>query len=335
MELYPRLVVVNGKEPGRIFPLPFATTVLGRSSGVGISLRETGISRHHARFMVNSGKVKLEDLKSTNGSYLNGRPVTTSKLQDGDNLQFGSCRLVFRTDRPSPLEGKTPGRTRIEVSKRNKSPRQSTCLGHGGVWRFPLYSGKGRGEVNMRAAVLVIDMVKDTLQGEREYPVTPFAKAIVPQINQITDWARSRDFPVVFACDSFLEDDFIFKGKMKPHSLRDTPGSEVADLLDRKEGDVFLPKRRFSAFFKTDLDQTLRNWKVETVIVCGIATHFCVLMTAMDALCNDFKAVIIEDASASYSAEVHSKTLELYRKNPLFPLLQVLKSSELNQKFGG
>jgi nicotinamidase-related amidase len=181
----------------------------------------------------------------------------------------------------------------------------------------------------MRAAILVIDMVKDTFQEDHPYPITPHARAIVPRINQVTAWARLQGHAVVFACDSFLEGDFIFKGKMKPHSLRGTPGSEVTELLDRGPRDVVLPKRRFSAFFKTDLDQTLRGWGIDTVAVCGIATNFCVLATALDALCHDFQAILLEDASAAFRPDLHHQTLELYRKNPLSPLLRVQTVAEL------
>jgi nicotinamidase/pyrazinamidase len=181
----------------------------------------------------------------------------------------------------------------------------------------------------MNAAVLVIDMVKDTFSEEHPYPITPQAQAIVPAINRVTAWARKNDYPVVFACDSFLEDDFIFKGKMKPHSLRGTSGSEVTDLLDFYAGDVYLPKRRFSAFYKTDLDQTLRGRGVDTVVVCGIATHFCVLATVLDALSHDFSAVFVDDATASFSAEAHQSALDLYRRSPLHPLLRVMTTEEV------
>lgn len=181
----------------------------------------------------------------------------------------------------------------------------------------------------MQAAILVIDMVKDTFSEDHHYPITPFARAIVPAINRITSWARERDFPVVFACDSFLEDDFIFRGKMQPHSLQGTSGSEVTDLLDVDPGDVYLPKRRFSAFYQTDLDQSLRGWGVDTVILCGIATHFCVLASGLDALSCDFPVVLVEDATASFSAEAQQNTLDLYRKSPLHPLLRVMKTEEV------
>jgi nicotinamidase/pyrazinamidase len=181
----------------------------------------------------------------------------------------------------------------------------------------------------MRAAVIVVDMVKDNFREGTHNPITPLAKAIVPHVNELTSAARARGWPVVFACDSFLPEDFIFKGRMRPCSLRGTDGALVTELLEQQPGDVFLPKRRFSAFFKTDLDQTLRTWGVDTVMVCGIATHFCVLSTAFDAICLDFETIIVEDASASYSPEMHARTLELFRKNPLLPILRLARVTEI------
>ena len=63
--------------------------------------------------------------------------------------------------------------------------------------------------------------------------------------------------------------------------------------------------------------------------VAGIATPFCVLTTAMDALCHDFKAVILENCSTAFSDDLHQQTLSLYRRNPLYPLFRIMTSSEL------
>ena len=67
------------------------------------------------------------------------------------------------------------------------------------------------------------------------------------------------------------------------------------------------------------------------MILCavgGISTHFCVLTTVMDAICHDFKAVLLEDCSAAPSQNVHEQTINGYRKNPLYPLLRVMTSKE-------
>jgi nicotinamidase/pyrazinamidase len=138
---------------------------------------------------------------------------------------------------------------------------------------------------------------------------------------------RNLSVPVIFACDSFLEGDFIFRGRMKPHAIRGTAGARVLDDLDAQPSDVVLPKRRFSAFFKTDLDQTLHTWNIDTIAVGGIATHFCVLATAFDAVCHDFNSIILEDLCAAYKKEVHENTLNAYRYSPIHPLLQVTTSS--------
>lgn len=176
----------------------------------------------------------------------------------------------------------------------------------------------------MRSAVIVVDMLEETFDPAHPLPISEPARAIVPAIDRLTAAARAGGHPVVFACDSFLEGDFLFGGKMQPHALRGTPGAEPTALLHREPGDVVLPKRRFSAFFKTDLDQTLRTLGVEAVAVAGITTHFCVLTTALDAVALDLRAVLVEDCCAAPTPQMHAAALDLYRRNPLWPLLRVM-----------
>lgn len=181
----------------------------------------------------------------------------------------------------------------------------------------------------MKTAVVVIDMVKDNLELSAHEQVAARGKAIVPAVNRLTAGARERGWPVIFATDSFLPGDALFGGRMGEHSLRGTEGAEVSGLLDFVEGDVWLPKRRMSAFFKTDLDMTLRLWGVERAAVCGLMTNYCVLSTALDAVCHDFRAVIVEDASNALTDQMHADCLGLYRQSPLRPLLTVQTVDEL------
>lgn len=178
----------------------------------------------------------------------------------------------------------------------------------------------------MKAAVLVIDLVNDLFEHKSE--LAERTAAMLPALNRFLREARTAGQRVVFCTDSFLSGDFIFQGRMKEHAIRGTRGAEIAAGLEVRPEDTRLPKRRFSAFFKTDLDQTLRLWGVDTVGVCGVATNYCVLATALDALANDFRAVILEDFSVSFSEEAHRSTLDHYRHNPLFPLFQVMTGNE-------
>ena len=66
----------------------------------------------------------------------------------------------------------------------------------------------------------------------------------------------------------------------------------------------------------------------------GIATPICVLTTALDAIWDNCRSVIVSDCSAAVSEKVHEETLNLYRKTALYPLLKVSTSSELLSELG-
>jgi nicotinamidase/pyrazinamidase len=185
----------------------------------------------------------------------------------------------------------------------------------------------------MNAAVIIVDMLEGNYNKERT-GTREEEKIIIP-VRDFLKTCRSSSVPVIFACDSFLENDFIFRGRMKPHALRGTGGTQPLSDLEPQGDDIILEKRRFSAFFKTDLDQTLRTMNVDTVAVGGINTHFCVLATAFDAICHDFHTVILDDLSAAYKREIHTNFLDAYRNSAIYPLLRVMDSGEFIETLKG
>jgi nicotinamidase-related amidase len=180
----------------------------------------------------------------------------------------------------------------------------------------------------MKPAIIVVDMLKDNFKESSRNPYFETGRAIIPNLQKLLGEGRKNGFPIIFACDSFLKDDFIFKGRMKVHSLRGTKGAEVIEDLNPEPTDIILSKRRFSAFFKTDLDQTLRTLGVDTIVVTGVTTEVCVLMTVMDGLSHDFSAILLEDCCASRSKEFHQACLGLYREFALYPLLRTMTLNE-------
>ncbi len=186
----------------------------------------------------------------------------------------------------------------------------------------------------MRPALIVVDMIKDNvgmhLSGKA---AAEFVKIIGPLKEMIGECHR-RKIPVVFANDSFLEGDLLFSSRMKPHAIRGTEGVEVIPELGPAKGDTVLEKRRMSAFFKTDLDMTLRLWQVDTILVAGIATPACVYLTAMDGFANDFRVVILEDCCAAHKAEIHEAFLDVIRRIPLDPVIRIMKREALMAEWG-
>ncbi len=186
-----------------------------------------------------------------------------------------------------------------------------------------------------KPALIIIDMVKDNFDDSRNLPITPLARKIIPPLNQLSAFFRRWGWPVVFSTDAFRDDDFIFQGRMHPHSLAGTSGAEVVDELIRQNTDLWLPKPKFSAFFQTELEVWLRERNVTLCAIGGISTHFCVLTTVLDAICHNFKAVLLEDCSTASTLEIHERTVNTYRRNPLYPLLRVATSSELVEELDG
>jgi hypothetical protein len=95
------LMVVAGDQPGRVHPLSKNTVILGRNAGVDIRLNDRSVSGEHARIINSSSGYEIEDLSSTNGTYLGARKVMRSRLKNGDRVRIGSSEFAFLADRES------------------------------------------------------------------------------------------------------------------------------------------------------------------------------------------------------------------------------------------
>ena len=178
----------------------------------------------------------------------------------------------------------------------------------------------------MNPAIIVVDMLNDAFRTKNVSSIVEYL-GIIPNIRNLVQEARLHGMPVVYGCDSFLENDFMFQGK-KGFCIRGTTGAEVIDELKPVDGDIIVRKRRFSAFFKTFLDQELRTRNIDTVVVTGINTEGCVYSTVMDAVAHDFYGIVLEDCSASLNRRSHELSIDLLSRSRLFPLLRIMTSRE-------
>lgn len=92
---YHLLVHVQGTELGRVRELKQDQTLIGRSTDADLWLGDDGVSRRHARLVRDGNDFILEDLKSANGTFVQGERITTRKLADGDQIQLGPA-AIFR-----------------------------------------------------------------------------------------------------------------------------------------------------------------------------------------------------------------------------------------------
>jgi diguanylate cyclase (GGDEF)-like protein len=88
------VLVLAGKNVGEMHRVEGTEMVLGRSSSAEVVLLDDGVSRRHARILQVGGDILLEDLNSSNGTHVNGEPITVHTLRDGDTIRLGSTTIL-------------------------------------------------------------------------------------------------------------------------------------------------------------------------------------------------------------------------------------------------
>jgi FhaA, N-terminal domain/FHA domain len=92
------LVLVQGGQPIRTWPLAAPQLTIGRAEQSDIPLSDPGVSRNHARVVREGDDFIVEDLRSTNGTEVNGQPIRRRRLANGDLLKLASSTLQFRRE---------------------------------------------------------------------------------------------------------------------------------------------------------------------------------------------------------------------------------------------
>lgn len=170
--------------------------------------------------------------------------------------------------------------------------------------------------MNMEAettAVLVIDLLvsgaADTL-----YKPSPDEAQVVRNAVRVVDAARAADMPVIFCNDSHipgLDKELELWGD---HGVRGMTVPNPALRAGTGKHDFVISKRRYSAFFGTDLDLLLRELGVRTVVAVGEDTNICVLHTLADAYYLGYESVVVEDATRCFLCGTQEAGIEHFRK---------------------
>jgi pSer/pThr/pTyr-binding forkhead associated (FHA) protein len=95
------LEVISPGEEARLFELGEEEVVLGRSPECGIHLNVENVSRKHARVFFRNDDFNIEDLDSTNGTYVNGIKVAKCTLRNNDHIEIGGVKILFTEEKTS------------------------------------------------------------------------------------------------------------------------------------------------------------------------------------------------------------------------------------------
>lgn len=165
----------------------------------------------------------------------------------------------------------------------------------------------------MKKALLVIDMLNDFMQEGGALYCGAAARRIIPVVVEKIKEYIAQSLPLIFAMDAHDPDDLEFL-RYPPHCVYETPGArlipEIAQVIEEYPFVIKVPKSRFSAFFRTNLNNILRDLSPELVEVAGVCTNICVLYTVEELVNRDYKVVVLKDGVASFDENAHRWALE-------------------------
>lgn len=164
----------------------------------------------------------------------------------------------------------------------------------------------------MSNVVLVIDMVDGFLEPGRNLYCGDDAREIIPNVQNLIEREIEQGSSVIFLCDHHVHDDLEFK--MFPvHCVIGSGEEKVIPELAGYDGEI-IPKRRYSAFFETDLEARLADLNPDKIIICGVCTDICVMHTASDARNRDYRVEVPTDCVATFDPDAHRYALQHMEK---------------------
>lgn len=165
-----------------------------------------------------------------------------------------------------------------------------------------------------QTALVLVDLQNSFLhpRGGNYYPA---ADAVVPHLRRLLAHARAKGRLIVHVADRHRPglDDFE-SHKLPGHCIDGEfdadffAGFGPADAAPANE--ITIVKRRFSAFFATDLDTTLRENRIERLVVAGVKTNVCVRATIQDGFGLGYRCLLARDATNSNRVNLQDAAIE-------------------------
>jgi nicotinamidase-related amidase len=162
-----------------------------------------------------------------------------------------------------------------------------------------------------KTALLVIDMQRCFLEpGASAF--TQGAPPILPNVRRLIETFRESDLPVIFS--THVHKDLKYDGGMMAqwwgsNIMEGTAEAEIHPAISPTPEDKVIVKHRYSAFYNTDLELTLRCLGTKDLVIAGVMTNLCCESTARDAFFRDFRVFFLLDATGAVTEEFHLSTL--------------------------
>ena len=181
-----------------------------------------------------------------------------------------------------------------------------------------------------RSALLVIDIQQEDFREMREDNLNDPAWDCIRNAKRVLDVFRAKKLPVIQIKEVHRPDMVDFgrelDGSEGMHCREDSPYTDYAKLTYPIQGEYLISKRRYSAFFGTDLEILLKGLHVDTLYLIGGLTDVCIHYTAVDAHQHDYHIKVVTDAVAGSSTEAHHyalRAIQYLQRNALITVSDI------------
>ncbi|MCW3015692.1 MAG: cysteine hydrolase [Solirubrobacterales bacterium] len=169
-------------------------------------------------------------------------------------------------------------------------------------------------QLHGRTALIVIDVQKGEVEPEDSgIPIMAGGAERHDRIRAIIAAARAAGIPPVFIQEvhkrSLVDFGRELDGVEGIHALEGDRPTELADGVGPEGDEYLIRKRRYSAFFATELELILKSYGVQTLILLGALTDVCVHYTFADAHQHDYHCRVVTDCVGGSSPEAHAASL--------------------------
>jgi nicotinamidase-related amidase len=162
-----------------------------------------------------------------------------------------------------------------------------------------------------KTALILVDVINSFFEpGHASY--YPGVADVIPAMRALLGAARASERIVVHAAEKHRPDFADFEWKKLPiHHLEDAHDAAFfGDFKPNGPRETIVYKRRFSAFFATDLALFLAEQRVTRLVIAGVKTNVCIRATAQDAFANGFEPIIAREATNSNRPHLAEASLE-------------------------
>ena len=185
-------------------------------------------------------------------------------------------------------------------------------------------------KIEKRSALLVIDIQQEDFREMREDNLNDPAWDCIRNAKRVLDVFRAKKLPVI-QIKEVHRPDMVDVGRELDgaegiHCIEDSPYTDYAKLTYPIQGEYLISKRRYSAFFGTDLEILLKGLHVDTLYLIGGLTDVCIHYTAVDAHQHDYHIKVVTDAVAGSSTEAHHyalRAIQYLQRNALITVSDV------------